>query len=265
MPTSNPTGVADISVTKTADVDVAIPRQEITYTITISNAGPDTAVAPFAMEILPPNFVYGFYSLDLGNTWLPNVGIAGIPGTGGAIELPDIPAGGKEVILVRGTVGATATGSLVNNVFVRCPNTTDPDHSNNRDSHTITLTTAANLNIACLAVPARVLAGQNLTYDVVVLNSGPDPAVNTVVSDSFPTALLNPQYTLDNGATWDDWTGSANIGTVDAGASYNLQIRGTVDHYATGNITNQATVKSDTPDPYPDTNYSELLTTPIYT
>ncbi|MCG6589677.1 hypothetical protein C1S62_01670, partial [Clostridioides difficile] len=72
----------------------------------------------------------------------------------------------------------------------------------------------------------------------------------------IPASILSPEYSIDNGVTFQPWNGSLSIGTLDAGEIRNIIIRGIVSQTAIGTIINTATVSSTTPDPNPDNNTS---------
>jgi uncharacterized repeat protein (TIGR01451 family) len=105
-----------------------------------------------------------------------------------------------------------------------------------------------------------------LTYTITVANAGPSPAENVVLTDVIPAGLMNAEFSTNGGVTFTPWTGSLSLGTLAAGASEIILIRGTVNPAATGPITNTATVTSTTPDTNPGNNTSTIITniqTPI--
>jgi len=88
-----------------------------------------------------------------------------------------------------------------------------------------------------------VLAGNVVTFTIVVKNTG-DAAANVVtVYDTLDSNLSNAQYSL-NGTTWSAWTGSLNLGTIAAGGSKTLKIKATVSPSDTcgSSLTNTAKV-----------------------
>ncbi len=119
----------------------------------------------------------------------------------------------------------------------------------------------ANLNITKSDNPDPVIAGKNITYTITVNNSGPSDAENVVITDNLPSEIENPQYSTDGGNTWNNWSGSLNIGNLSSGASFQLLIRGTVNSSATGTTSNTASVSSDTDDPDTSNNSATENTT----
>lgn len=93
-------------------------------------------------------------------------------------------------------------------------------------------------------------------------NLGPSNAENVVLSDTIPDTLIDPEYSIDGGTTFEPWTGSLDLGTLAVDNAITVLIRGTVSLEATDNIINTATVTSPTPDPDLGNNDS-TITTPV--
>lgn len=72
-------------------------------------------------------------------------------------------------------------------------------------------------------------AGGTVTYTLTVTNAGPSPAQNTVLTDVLPPAVLNPEFTVQGGADFAPWPGSYAIGTLAAGETFLVTIRGTLN------------------------------------
>ena len=121
---------------------------------------------------------------------------------------------------------------------------------------------SADISVVKTASPSPVTAGQLLTYTLQIANAGPDAAQAVTLTDNVPSTLSGVQFSIDGGVTYNPWSSPYIIGTLAAGASITIFIRGTVSTTATGNITNTATVSSTTPDPNPNNNTSSV-TTPV--
>jgi uncharacterized repeat protein (TIGR01451 family) len=93
---------------------------------------------------------------------------------------------------------------------------------------------------------AFVDPGGMVEYIITVTNNGPGFAENVTVTDTLQQSVSNAEFSLDNGSSWNSWTGSVNLGTLPAGNSIQFKLRGTVADNSTGRlITNTATVSSD--------------------
>ena len=99
-----PAGEANLAISKAVDADPVIESSTVTYTITVDNAGPDTAVNVVVTDTLPPGVTFvetfGCTPQD------PN----GVP----ACSLGDIISGGNASYTVSVTVDAGTTGIILN-------------------------------------------------------------------------------------------------------------------------------------------------------
>ncbi|MCD6520661.1 MAG: DUF11 domain-containing protein, partial [Anaerolineae bacterium] len=130
-------------------------------------------------------------------------------------------------------------------------------------SYSITIETQERADL-CLSKeddPDPVPPGAVLTYTFTVRNAGPADAEGVVLTDDLPAALQSPQYSLDGGNTWANWTGSLSLGTVNRGGSRQVLIRGTVNPSATGTLENTASVSASTTDPNTGNNSASQTTT----
>ena len=240
--------LADLSITKSDNPDpVVAGSSTLTYTINVSNGGPNYASDVVLNDDIPQEVENPEYSIDGGNTW--NV-------WSGSLNLGTLSNGSSKTILIRGTVTPWAIGTISNSASISS-NADDNNTSNNSATESTTINTSADLSITKSDGSDPVIAGNELTYTIRVNNSGPSDSRNVVVSDTIPSNLQNPEYSLDGGSTWNSWSGSLNLGTISSGENREILIRGVVDLSTQHNfhIENRATVSSDTDDP--DTSNNE--------
>lgn len=122
---------ADVAVGMTASAAAYTPGSPLTYTITVSNAGPATAAAT-VVDLFPTSYTgVNWTCVGSGGSTCP----AG--GSGNITHNVTLAVGGAATYTVTGTVAANTTGGLGNAVtaIVGSP-VTDPDTNNN----TVTLT-----------------------------------------------------------------------------------------------------------------------------
>lgn len=122
--------------------------------------------------------------------------------------------------------------------------------------------TVSDLSVEKHSCSSTITTGDSIIYVIVVTNKGPDQAPNTILTDTIPADLLNPEYSLDRGNTYNPWTGSINLGTLESGDSITVQIRSTYIGTGTADVSNTATVSSDSIDPDP-TNNTSTIDTPV--
>ena len=244
---------ADLSVVKTANPNPVNPGEVLTYTIVVSNAGPSAVENVILTDNIPASIIGPEFSVNGGGTFNPWTG---------SLNLGTLAAGASRTILVRGTVSNTATGTITNTAIVSST-TPDPNPDNNTSTVTTTVSSAqsADVSVVKTASPNQVVPGEVLTYTIVVSNAGPSAAENVILTDNIPASITDVEFSVNGGGTFNPWTGSLNLGTLAAGASRTILVRGTVSNTATGTITNTAIVSSTTPDPNPDNNTSTVTTT----
>ncbi|TMD02445.1 MAG: DUF11 domain-containing protein, partial [Chloroflexi bacterium] len=120
----------------------------------------------------------------------------------------------------------------------------------------------ANLSVAISDAPDPALAGELLTYDITVANTGPDDATNVTVLDTWPAGATFASATLSQGVY--GLVGTAvvgSLGTITRGSTATVHI--TVVPTTTGVITNSVRVASDQFDPDTTNNTVSASTTII--
>jgi uncharacterized repeat protein (TIGR01451 family) len=118
---------ADLGVTKTAP-DTVPSDSDVTYVITVTNGGPDTATSATLSDTLQGNMT--FVSLSQPAGWSCS---SPAPGSGGTITCSrDLPAGsGAQVFTLVGHIpSGTANGTFYNNMAVVSTTSTDSNSEN---------------------------------------------------------------------------------------------------------------------------------------
>ncbi|EQI41349.1 conserved repeat domain protein, partial [Clostridioides difficile Y231] len=145
-------------------------------------------------------------------------------------------------------------GTIINTATISST-TPDPNPDNNTSTDETDISPLADISVIKGNEPVAMPGGRFI-YGIEIANAGPSFAENVTLTDNIPASILNPEYSIDNGVTFQPWNGSLNIGILDAGEIRNIIIRGIVSQTAIGTIINTATVSSTTPDPNPDNNTS---------
>lgn len=115
------TASSDLSLVKTASPMTVVPCGTVTYTLVVSNLGPDEALDVRLSDELPPQLRCVGYSLDNGGTWYEG---------GAALKLGNLAAGAQLTVLLKGIACACDTTSFVNSARVTAA-TPDPNQNNN--------------------------------------------------------------------------------------------------------------------------------------
>ncbi len=180
---------ADLALVKTA-VPSVYAGQTITYVLSVYNTGPSAAAGVQIADQLPVSVT--IVSLD------PACAAAG-----GQVHCPAAPAvlaanGQLSFTLVAATDASLATGTVLENRATVTSQTPDPNPVNNSATAGTTIIGQADLHIHKSGEPSRVLAGENLTYTIVVTNAGPSNAATVRLVDILPAAVsqIGPVQTL---------------------------------------------------------------------
>ncbi len=74
-----------------------------------------------------------------------------------------------------------------------------------------------------------VMPSDELILTVTISNDADgNTASDVILSSTLPDEIAGVQYSMDDGTTWSDWTGSSNIGDLDAGSSREVRLKGTI-------------------------------------
>jgi uncharacterized repeat protein (TIGR01451 family) len=217
------------------NIDPVIAGNNLTFTITVNNAGPNDAINVVVTDTLPA-----------GVTFVSTAGCIEDPNGVPNCTLGTITAGGSTQYTATVSVDPDTTGTITNNVTVSS-DTPDPDGNNNDTSEDTAVNTEADLSVTKSDSPDPVDAGQNLTYTIMVSNAGPSDAQNVVVTDTLPAGVT---FVSTNGCQNDpNGIPACTFGTITAGGSNQYTVTVTVDSSTTGTLTNNVSVSSDTNDP----------------
>ncbi|MBR6025034.1 MAG: DUF11 domain-containing protein [Methanobrevibacter sp.] len=233
--TSNP--MADLSIVKFVSKNNPNYGDVISWTIVVFNKGPDAANDVNVVDRLPSGLIYYNYQTEKG-TFNPSTGVWTIG------ELESM----SSVSLVIDTLVNVTNANIVNVASVNS-STPDPNMDNNMDNDTANVNSVADLSISKVVVS---IEGNRVTWKIVVINLGPDTAVNTRVIDVLPNTLEFVSYDATKGS-YDSINGVWTIGDIKNDEDVTLLVETIV--VGTGEIINEARVVSDTYDPNMTNNY----------
>jgi uncharacterized repeat protein (TIGR01451 family) len=168
--------------------------------------------------------------------------------------------------LCAGSVAVSTSGSVnVNAPGVYTLTYTAVDPSGNRATATRTVSViAADPSLSMSASPNPVPTGSNLTYTLVVTNTGLVPAQGVVLTDPLPSGTSFASATASTGTLTtprgNSSTVSWNVGTLNSGQSATLTVVVKVSAKAGATLTNAASVSSSSPDSNPRNNSASVTT-----
>lgn len=215
---------ADLAITETASTSVIQAGDEVVFTLTVTNEGPDTASNVVVEEDMPAQIATIGIVAGSGSTYDPSSELWSIPAlaNGGSISLvitglvntPDI--GGDPV-----TNAANAATIIQSQPY-------DPDISNN--TATVQLNTplaSAQVALAKTVDLSSVPVGGTVNFSLTVTNFGPDTIPQIIVEDDMPAGLEVANWTAPSGSSYDPTTGLWSIANLPSGTSTTLSIAAT--------------------------------------
>ncbi len=237
---------ADLLITKDR-VNDPVAGQELSWVITVANAGPSDALDVVVADALPA-----------GVTYVSDTG--GCEASGGAIECPlgTVQAGATESFEVTGLVEPFVSDEfqLANNAAVSS-STPDPDPTNNATSDESVVEAIADLSLE-KTLAGELSAGRPAQYELTVTNAGPSDAPGVVVTDDLPVGLSFESADSDPSCIAAGATVTCSLGTVPANGTSSVVVAVNVEEGATGSLTNSASVSGDVADPDPDGNTASV-------
>lgn len=245
--------VSDMSITKTDSPDPVTAGTNLTWTITVVNAGPDVATSAAWSDTLPAGTTFVSLSAVVGWTCTtPSVGAAGTVSCSNASL-----AVGSAVFSLTAAVSPTlAASTLLSNTATVTAATADPDTGNNSATATTTVSASADLQITKTATPNPVVAGANLTYAIAVNNAGPSNAAAVAMSDTLPVGTTFVSLSAPGGwtctapAVGANGTVSCNIASLALGnAPFTLVVKLDLPFASGPVLANTVTATSSTADP----------------
>jgi uncharacterized repeat protein (TIGR01451 family) len=247
--------VADLSITKIDSVDPVEPGASLSYTVTVTNAGPSDATAVTVADTLPA-----------GVTLVGTTGCAEDPAGVPTCTLGTIAAAGMAAFTIDVTVDPTTPPGVLENTAVVSSATPDPDASNNTATETTTVVSAADVTGTKTVDGNGFVIGDIVNYQVVLSNAGltqfdnPGPEFEDVLPPEL--ALIGATassgvITLDipnNTVFWDGIIFGGDSVTIDiqaelvGGSPFQLVLnQGVINVDTTGDGTNDTQRLTDDP------------------
>lgn len=215
----------DLSVEKTVNNATPYVGEEVTFTITVTNNGPDDATEVTVTDKLPDGLVY--VSDDSNGNYNPDTGVWNIE---------NLANQSKATLNIVALVNTT----FANNTAKVSVKESDTNSSNDEDFAIVEATYSVILNITKTANTSEILVGDQVEFTITVENIGKSNATQVNITDelnaafeyvsSTPTATVDGQKII--------WT----IGTLAPNNPQTFKVIVTVNKEGTFN--NTATVIS---------------------
>ena len=208
------TDPADLALGKTVSDATPNVGDQVTFTVTLTNNGPDPANGVEVTDLLPAGLTFVSATPSQG-TYTPASGVWAV-GT--------VAVGTPQTLLIVATV--VSPSAQTNTATITASDQADPTPDNNTASATET-PQLADLALTKTVSDATPNVGDQVTFTVTLTNGGPDAATGVAVTDLLPAGLTFASATPSQG-TYDAASGLWDVGTVAPGSPQTLPIVATV-------------------------------------
>jgi uncharacterized repeat protein (TIGR01451 family) len=254
--------IADLVVTNSGTPNPVVPGGNITYTQTVNNNGPQSALNVVFSEAIPSNTT--FVSLASPVAWTCTTPAVG---SGGNISCT-LPSNSINVLstftLVVQVGVATPSGTTISDTDSVSSGINDSNLANNTATVNTLVAIPASADIAVTnsAAPSTVAPGANITYTQSLTNNGPSAAATVNFTEAIPTnttfvSLASPgSWSCSTPAVGATGTVTCSIATLAAGSAASFTLVTKVNAgTATGTvITDTDMGSSSITDPNPSNN-----------
>ena len=251
---------ANLSITKSDAPDPVTAGETLTYTLTVSNAGPSPAVNVAVRDALSAQV--SFQSATPSQGACQAGVVPGDPTKPLLCNLGSLASGGSATITVVVKVNSVVPAGtlLVNNADVSS-DTADPNTGNNVATASTTVQTRADLAIVKSSDASTYKPSSTVTYRIDITNNGPSKALNVVVTDDLPATKQAVYQSNTGGCVLSSPTRlTCNQGDLAVGETKSFFVYVVVKG-SRGDVSNTASVTSATTDPTPANNSSTRVVT----
>jgi uncharacterized repeat protein (TIGR01451 family) len=243
-------GSADLVLTMIGEPESVFGGEPLTYTLTVMNNGPSTALGVVLTDTLPENVTF-----VSGNS---TQGTCADPVSGDVVcDLGDIISDNAVTVAILVTVNVN--GEYTNNALVTTA-THDPNTVNNTDSYITSADDITDIEIIKIGETSFVYAGESLKYTLTVTNNGPSAASGVILTDTLPENGAFSSVSTTQGTCADPVLGDVvcDLGTIPTDSTVAVTLWVTANQG--GTLNNTAVAYHDMDDPYLDNNFASEVT-----
>src|SRR5205807_1320526 len=238
---------ADLALAKTVNNTTANVGDTITFTVTLSDNGPNSASNVQVSDLLPAGLSFVSANPSQG-TYNSGAGVWMV----GSVTV-------TTPVTLQILAQVVSTGPQTNTAAISRADQFDPNLNNNSASATETPQQADLVVIKTVNNPTPNV-GDNLTFTITLSDNGPNTATNVQVTDLLPAGLSLVSATPSQGS-YNSGSGVWTVGTVDTLSARTLTLSALV--VSSAPRTNTATItRADQFDPNANNNSSSASETP---
>jgi uncharacterized repeat protein (TIGR01451 family) len=209
--------VAELLITMSDAPDPVAVSQQITYSIFVTNRGPNLGSNIVVSDVLPASVQ--FVSVQTSHGACTN------DGNSVGCAIAELPAGERALITI--VARANSVGPVPNTATVT-GQPTDPNVLNNTATVSTVVVPAADISVTKALETELIWEGDRLSYDLVVSNHGPSTATGARLHDPLPPGMSFGSATATVGScALQGAVVSCTFGELPAGASVRVSIVGT--------------------------------------
>lgn len=248
----------DLSITKAGNPDPVVGGANVTYTVTVTNLGPNDSTGVRVVDSLPAatSLVGGTPSgagwtfSSSGSTLTATRATPLVNGASAQFTFQAKVNAGSGTITNAATVDTTGAGA-----------TPDPTPGNNTATVDTAVDPGADLALTKAVSPGTAVAGDPVTFTLSPRNLGPSTAVDAVIVDNLPAGfallavLSNPNWVCPGNP--GDTSLTCTRASFPVGASDNIQFTASTPAIVPGaglSASNSATISATTADPIAGNN-----------
>jgi uncharacterized repeat protein (TIGR01451 family) len=239
---------ADLAITKSVAPANPTLGQNVVFTLTVTNNGPNAAAGVQVSDLLPPGLTY--VSDDGGGAYTSGTGLWTVGALANAASA---------TLNITATV--EITDQICNLAQITAATPLDTNPANNQSQVCVMAPRSSDVALGMSVSSPTVLVGANVTYTITATNNGTDTAYAVDVNESFPAfPLLNPGSFTASQGSYNPATGLWNLASLAPGASATLDITVAAPNIA-GALTDQSTASTTNNDPNNANNTASATTT----
>jgi len=244
---------ADLGVSITPSATTSTALQPLTYTLVVTNNGPNPATGIVLNDTLPAGLS--------GYTVSTSQGQVAQGANAFSVALGNLAVNAAATITL--TVTPTQAGTATDSAGVSGDGA-DPASANDSASSSVAIRPApADLQVSItLSTPGRATVGEPLTYTVDVTNLGPGPATGVGLADTLPANAQLLAYQTNLGTVTQNGN-VLNVSGVTLANGTTLVFQVTVRPTAAGAVIDAASASAGTTDPVPGNNRASSSVTAV--
>ena len=254
--------LADLGVTGVAGPNPGLVGGTLTYTFTVTNAGPNTASSVGFTNLLPAGLTLVSAGTSQGSLLTTP---ASVIGNLGSLNVGTVATVTSVVTVATTAIPQGVTNGTITSVATVGASETDLNPANNSVSVVTTINrTVADLGLVQTVAPDPVIVGYSLTNTVVITNNGPGTAISAVLTQPLPSGagfIAGSSGSTVGTLTSTNGTVTCALGNLASNTTATVII--VLTNSAAGLMTNAVTISSGSYDANSTNNSATYVATVI--